>query len=189
MPERKFVMPHSIPPPTFRLPETNSRIRVHGNTKYNERKAKIICERLMLGETLVAICDDPRLPNRRTIIRWLADPRRVDFREMYYFSRRVAVESLVDEIVTIADDNSGDWQYTYDKDGEINGIKADNEAIQRSRVRIDTRKWLAAKLVPRIYGDNTQVELGVTGDLAELLKRATNQDSGLPPAIEGELDG
>ncbi len=176
----------SIPAPTtFRSPE-NTRMRVHGNTKFDAKKARLICERLMLGESMVKICNDPRMPNRRTVIRWLADPRRVDFREMYYFARRVAVETYVDEIIEIADDNSGDWEFTYDKDGEINGIKADNEAIQRSRVRIDTRKWLAAKLVPRIYGDNTQVELGVTGDLAELLKAATNHDSGLPPPIEGE---
>jgi hypothetical protein len=51
-------------------------------------------------------------------------------------------------------------------------------------VRIDTRKWYAAKLVPRIYGDLQQIEHGVTGDLAELLKGASNKDSGLPPPIE-----
>ena len=186
VPEQK-VGPKSIPAPTsFRSPDTNSRARFHVNSGYDEKKARLICERLMLGKSLKEICEDPRMPGRRTVIRWLADPRCVDFREMYYFSRRVAVETLVDEIIEIADGTDNDWEYTYDKEGEINGIKPNNEAIQRSRVRIDTRKWLAAKLVPRIYGDNTQVELGVTGDLAELLKRATNQDSGLPPPIEHE---
>ena len=180
----------SIPPPTtFRSPDTNSRARFHVNSRYDERKARAICERLMMGDSLAKICEDPRMPGKRTVFRWLADPRMVDFREMYYFSRRVAVEALVDEIIEIADNPAGDWEYTYDKNGQINGIKPNNEAIQRSRVRIDTRKWLAAKLVPRIYGDNTQVELGVTGDLAELLKQASNQNAGLPPPIEGELDG
>ena len=57
------------------------------------------------------------------------------------------------------------------------------EAIQRSRVRIDTRKWFAARLVPRIYGDRKEIDLDVTGDLAELLKKAANQDVGLPKPI------
>lgn len=125
------------------------------------------------------------MPSKRTVVRWLADPRFADFREMYYFARRVQAEVRIDEIFEIADDTSKDWQFTYDKNGEINGIKADNEAIQRSRVRIDTRKWYAAKLVPRIYGENSHVDMDVTGDLAELLKNAANKNTGLPDPIDG----
>ena len=62
----------------------------------------------------------------------------------------------------------------------------DNEAIQRSRVRIDTRKWYAARMVPRIYGDKVDVNLDATGDLAELLKKASNNDKGLPKPIEAD---
>jgi len=142
----------------------------------------------MLGDSLVKICNDPRMPSRRSVVRWLADPRCVDFREMYYYARRVQAEMLVDEIFDIADDSSKDWKAKLNKDGEVIDYVPDNEAIQRSRVRIDTRKWYAAKMVPRIYGDNSQVELGVTGDLAELLKQATNKDNGLPPPIEGKVE-
>jgi hypothetical protein len=105
---------------------------------------------------------------------------------MYYYARRIQAEMYVDEIFEIADESANDWKPTYDKHGEINGHKPNNEAIQRSRVKIDTRKWYAAKMVPRLYGDKTQVELDVTGDLAELLKRASNKDEGLPPVIEHE---
>lgn len=142
----------------------------------------------MLGDSLTKICDDPRMPGRRTVVRWLADPRLAQFREMYYYARRVQAELLVDEIFEIADDTSKDWKPKYNKKGELVDWVPDNEAIQRSRVRIDTRKWYAAKLVPRIYGDNSQVELDVTGDLAELLKAAANRDNGLPPPIDGETD-
>ncbi len=34
-----------------------------------------------------------------------------------------------------------------------------SENIQRSRVRIDTRKWLLSKMLPRIYGDKSEVAL------------------------------
>ena len=74
----------------------------------------------------------------------------------------------------------------YSQITDYTGYKPDNEAIQRSRVRIDTRKWFASKLVPRIYGDTVNHELDVTGDLAELLKKASNQDQGLPKPINGE---
>ena len=35
-------------------------------------------------------------------------------------------------------------------------IIADNEHMQRSRLRVDTRKWLLAKVLPKVYGDKLQ---------------------------------
>lgn len=178
----------NIPAPTtFRSPESGTRFAVH-NGKYSDKVVRQLCEHLMMGKSLKQICDDPRMPSKRTVVRWLADPRLSDFREMYYYARRVQAELLVDEIFEIADNTENDWKPVFNKDGELTDYKPDNEAIQRSRVRIDTRKWYAAKLVPRIYGDNKHVDMDVTGDLAELLKAAANKDSGLPPPIDGEVD-
>ena len=139
----------------------------------------------MLKQTLKQIAADPRMPSERTIVRWLADTRNVDFREQYYYARRVQAELYVDEIFEIADDTSDDYIEDYNKDGECIGYKVNNEAIQRSRVRIDTRKWYASKMVPKIYGDKQEITHGVTGDLAELMKSASNNDDGLPPPING----
>jgi hypothetical protein len=169
-------------PTTFRSPDSGTRFRV-SNGLYTDALARKICERLMGGESLKEICEDNRMPAIRSVTRWLADPRLTEFREMYYFARRVQAEIRIDEIFTIADDSSGDWHPKYDDDGEIIGVEVDNEAIQRSRVRIDVRKWYAARLVPRIYGDRKEIDLDVTGDLAELLKAATNQDKGLPKPV------
>jgi hypothetical protein len=142
----------------------------------------------MNQKSLREICADPRMPSKRSIIRWLADPRLTEFREMYYYARRVAAEMHIDEIFEIADNASNDWKPRYDKDGELIDMVPDSEAIQRSRVRIDTRKWYASKMVPRLYGDSVDVNLDATGDLAELLKKASNNDTGLPPPIEGESE-
>jgi hypothetical protein len=169
-------------PTTFRSPDSGTRFRV-SNGLYTDSLARIICERLMGGESLKEICEDNRMPSLRSITRWLADPRLADFREMYYFARRVQAEIRIDEIFTIADDTSKDWKPKYDKDGEWIEDIPDNEAIQRSRVRIDVRKWYAARLVPRIYGERKEIDLDVTGDLAELLKAAANRDKGLPKPI------
>ena len=139
----------------------------------------------MLQKPLHIICALEGMPSKRTIIRWLSDPSYAEFREEYYQARRVQAELYVDEIFTIADNIEGapDWIRTYDKKGEANGWKPDNEAIQRSRLRVDTRKWYAASLIPRIYGTKTEVKHDVTGDLADLMRAASNQDKGLPTPI------
>ncbi len=60
-------------------------------------------------------------------------------------------DALFDEALEIADDASGDW--AVDKDGKKT---LDHENIQRSRLRVDTRKWAAGKLAPKRYGDKLQ---------------------------------
>jgi hypothetical protein len=54
---------------------------------------------------------------------------------------------VIDELLEIADDSSNDQ--IIDTEGEIH---FNSQAVQRARLRIDTRKWLACKLVPRVYG-------------------------------------
>ena len=177
----------AIPKPlTFRSPE-GTQVRI-GKRQYTPAIARKICERIMRLESLKQICKDQRMPSMMTVTRWLADPRLADFREMYYYARRVAAELRVDEIFEIADDTSDDWQEQTDRDGNFIKMVPNNEAIQRSRVRIDTRKWFAAKMVPRIYGERIEHDHDVTGDLAELLKAAQNQDQGLPKPINGEAE-
>lgn len=126
------------------------------------------------------------MPSKMSVIRWLNDRNKAEFQEMYRLARQVQAELRIDEIIEIADDTTNDWKPVYNKDGEIIDHKPDNEAIQRSRVKIDTRKWLAAKMLPKVYGDIQQHEMGVTGELAELLRDVSNRNSGLPPPIEHE---
>jgi hypothetical protein len=174
----------------FRSPEgTIVRPPVHGGVKssYTDAIARKICAQIADGTSLKKICSNPRMPSLSSIKKWLLQPGFEAFREMYYYSRRVAAELLMDEVIEIADDSADDWIETFDKNGKANGWKPDHEAIQRSRLKIDTRKWLASKLIPRIYGEKLEVEHGVTGDLARLLESATNNDSGLPPPIEGKV--
>jgi hypothetical protein len=179
---RKFPQPL-----TFRAPDSDTQLRFAPGNRYHDALARKICEKIMHKQSLTSICKDPRMPNLSTVVRWLSNPKLVEFREMYYYARRVAAELYVDEIFEIADDGSNDWKPRYDKDGGLIDYVPDQEAIQRSRVRIDARKWYASKMVPKIYGDKTDVNLDVTGDLAELLKKASNNDKGLPkPVIEND---
>ncbi len=181
-----------IPAPNFLKPVATQRAPVEVKTKrrggrprlISEALTREICTRIMLQQTLKEICADPNMPSQRTIVYWLADPRNADFREQYYYARRVQAELYVDEIFEIADDTSKDYKKVYNSKTEEYDEVPNNEHIQRSRVRIDTRKWYASKMVPKIYGDKQQIDHDVTGDLAELMKGASNNDEGLPPPIE-----
>ena len=120
---------------------------------YTEALAAEICRRLAEGETLRSVCRDKAMPDKATILRWLADQTKADFREPYVYAREMQADALFDEALEIADDALGDW--STDKDGKK---VLDHENIQRSRLRVDIRKWAAGKMAPKKYGD--KLDLG-----------------------------
>ncbi len=67
-------------------------------------------------------------------------------------AREMQADALFDQILAIADDGSNDTQKT--DDGKV---IVDHDHIQRSRLRIDARKWMASKLAPKKYGDKVQM--------------------------------
>jgi hypothetical protein len=64
---------------------------------------------------------------------------------------------LAEEIITIADDSSGD--VIVDDDGNE---QTNHERVARSRLRVDARKWYASKLAPKRYGDKVTHEQNIT---------------------------
>ena len=118
---------------------------------YTEALAAKICERLAEGETLRSICRDEKMPGKTTVLRWLGDEKNADFRTQYAHAREMQADRFAEEILEIADDTSEDW--STDKDGKKT---LDHEHVQRSRLRIDTRKWLMARMAPKKYGDKIQ---------------------------------
>lgn len=100
------------------------------------------------------------MPHVSTVYRWLAANER--FRDMYARAREDQADTLADEIVAIADDGQND---TYLND---DGVQMTNQdVVARSKLRVDARKWVAAKLKPRKYGDAIRQE--VTGKDGEAL--------------------
>ena len=75
--------------------------------------------------------------------------------QRYARAKELQMEFMADQIQAIADDGSND---TYiDGDGKT---KVDYDNIQRSKLRVDTRKWLMSKLLPKKYGDRLDVTSG-----------------------------
>lgn len=114
-------------------------------SKYNEAVVSEICARLADGEPLIKICSSPHLPSRKVVIEWLAEGR-ADFRDRYARAREAQADLLAEQIVTIADD---DYR---DENGVLDGV-----AVQQARLRVDARKWITSKIMPKRYGDRVEV--------------------------------
>jgi hypothetical protein len=105
------------------------------------------------------------MPASSSVLRWLAT--QPEFREKYARAREVQMDAMAEEIIAIADDTSLDLEF--DEKGDP---RANHEFIQRSRLRVDARKWLMAKLAPRKYGDKQHLEVSSDTSLAEAIFRA-----------------
>ena len=114
---------------------------------------EILNRMLEKGSLRAALRDppDPTWPSINTFLRWvLADP---DIAKQYAEAREVLWARWADEIVDIADDSKHDL--IHDENGKV---KADWEVVNRSRLRVDTRKWLLSKLKPGEYGDKIKID-------------------------------
>lgn len=78
-----------------------------------------------------------------------------DFAARYVRARELQAEHWADQIVDISDDGSNDWMERNRQDGSSEMVP-DHEHVTRSRLRVDSRKWLLAKLRPGTYGDKIQ---------------------------------
>jgi|SRR5580700_443027 hypothetical protein len=125
---------------------------------YNQALVEVICSRIATGQSLREICRSKDMPSMTAVFNWLGKyPRFVE-----QYTRACAARSLylAEEIIDIADDGTNDWVTRQNSDGEDYEVP-NNEHIQRSRLRVDTRKWLLSKLMPKVYGDKITNE--VTG--------------------------
>lgn len=119
----------------------------------------MICERISNGESLRSICADADMPNKATVFRWLASNE--IFRDQYASAREAQADTIFDEILDIADDGTNDWMLKHGGDDEEAGWRQNGEALQRSRLRVDARKWMAGKLRPKKYGDSSTLNTNI----------------------------
>lgn len=105
---------------------------------FDEALADAVCERLAAGsQGLEAVCSARELPSSATVYRWLADYP--DFAARYGEARRIQAHRMFDEARAIAK-------------------AATTKSVAVAKLRIDTLKWQAAKLAPRVYGVRPVIE-------------------------------
>ncbi len=120
-------------------------------SEFTQEIADRICEGIADGKSLRSICLAEDMPNKATVFRWLA--AHTAFSDQYARAREAQADTLADELTDIADDSARDFIQTE------NGPAYNAEHVNRSRLRVDTRKWIASKLKPKKYGEKVQQEL------------------------------
>lgn len=124
-------------------------------SSYTSEAAAFICEQLAEGKSLREICRAEDMPSKSSVMRWLAS--NTEFRDHYARARELQAEHYLDEIVEIADDGSNDWMERQKEDGSVTTV-VDHEHISRSKLRVDSRKWVMSKMAPKKYGDKIMQE-------------------------------
>jgi hypothetical protein len=90
------------------------------------------------------------------VYRWMNEDE--EFRNKYTRARETQADLLVGEIIEIADETSNDTIHVQGK-GDGAGYDIPNkEWIDRSKLRVDARKWAASKLAPKKYGDRIELD-------------------------------
>lgn len=157
---------------------------------------KAICVRLVEGQSLRRILregGDEGFPKLSTFYDWLDEDSDLgrSLTEQYTAARVRQADTFADMLQDIAEDGTNDYMAAKgDKAYEVNG-----EAIARSKLRIETLKWTAAKQRPRKYGERldieskTEIEVKHTLEqpkLIELANALRNAPLALPSVAEAE---
>jgi hypothetical protein len=116
--------------------------------KYTNELGILICKIVSISTCgLRKICKSREdFPHPDTIREWRFEYP--EFSALYAQAKIIQADILSEECLDIADDDSQDIRVNEEGYETFNG-----EFAARSRIRIDTRKWLASKLLPKQYGD------------------------------------
>lgn len=122
--------------------------------KYSEDTIDAICLKTATSaKSLKTIAKEVGL-SPSTILDWLT--KHQSFAEKYARAKEHQADYLAEEILEIADDSSKDT-LTFFQDG-IEKKTEDKEWTNRSKLRVDARKWVASKLKPKKYSDQIKVD-------------------------------
>ena len=118
---------------------------------YTQELADEICERLSEGQSLRTVCSDDKMPSRKTVFSWMR--KHPDFLNQYARAKQEAADALAEEILDISDDAEAAIKGTAEKKSSA--------MAQAYRLRVDTRKFIMAKMKPKKYGE--KIDLTTNG--------------------------
>lgn len=133
-------------------------------TKYSKKLADLICERVAThSRGLVRLCNDYEdMPSKFTVNRWRY--KHPEFSTQYAHAKLVQADLLAEECLDMADD-------AVDKivTGTNLSPACESNYLTSIRSAIDTRKWLASKLLPKQYGQYVEEKKTAADSLVERL--------------------
>lgn len=128
-----------------------------------DEQALEVLELIAEGCTVRTACQKVGVA-KSTFLWWKdRDPSRVD---QYARARDACIDHWADETIDIADDGSRDYRM-----GE-HGPVVDFDHIARSKLRVDSRKWMASKLKPEKYGERVNVSGNLNVSVTKALEEA-----------------
>jgi len=112
---------------------------------YADRETVIeqIMSQLETGKSLVQVCKQDNMPDRETVSRWMRDEP--GFAARYAHARAMQADTLFAEMASIED--------------KVTVGSMDSHA---ARVVLDSMRWRASKLAPKVYGDRLDVNVSDT---------------------------
>ena len=134
-------------------------------TTYRQEVADHICQELSNGKSLRSICRKSNMPSLPTVVRWALDET-LPFYAQYTQAKNIAAELLFEDILAIA---------TY---GNITDV-------MRARLRVDTIKWYLSKVLPKKYGDQATLNVGVGFSLNLLRQNDEISSNAVAAVTEG----
>jgi hypothetical protein len=124
--------------------------------RYSPALMRRLCAAVARGAALLEAAEQPGMPGRVKVSRWLLAHR--DFRAAYAQALEFAADRYVDRILALADGT------IVEAGGKDRTGKRDSpDSIARLKLRIDTRKWLMAKLAPDRYGERAAASAAKAG--------------------------
>lgn len=126
---------------------------------YTPELGQQICEEIASGDKGLAEIGATHGISKSLILKWaIVEP---EFRDWYARAKEIQAEAMAEEILEISDDGTNDWMVK--RFGETEVEMPNPEVLQRSKLRVETRKWLMSKLLAKKYGDK-QLHTGSDGE-------------------------
>ncbi len=147
-------------------------VKIRPGARKHDRQAimSALLPLLQDGMSLTAACGMvPEAPTSSQILDWISTEPALA--EQYALAREAGYRMIADEILSISDENYTIVEEDVVDEAGVPVVDGDgmrlqrrvkvplsSEAIQRNRLRIDSRKWMLSKMLPKVYGDKLHTE-------------------------------
>lgn len=125
---------------------------------YTQELAEAICRELSQGVSLRSVCRNDWAPDGSTVFRWMREYP--EFYKQYEAAKAESADAMAEDCLDISD-NQVERPLLIDGipfaiDGKIVMVK-DQVSVAHAKLRVDTRKWLMAKMKPKKYGEKLEL--------------------------------
>jgi hypothetical protein len=131
--------------------------------KQKEEEFKKVLDLIESGKSLRQALKDNGKPSMTVFFEWLKEDEGEDLAHTetkqyaYAYACEIRADKIFEEMFEIADDGTNDYMTIEKGDNSYN--VEDREVTSRSKLRIDTRKWALSKMMPKKYGDKSEITL------------------------------